>query len=143
MIFLATDVSSNNANFIKDTPITSVFIPADQIDTTRGPQFKGGSLLGRVIVYWVNTYNNDTVLYRSHADVDSKSSTIHFSTPALATSDAIQVQVKAQIGFVLDKKEQANKLYVSKVGEEGISQITDSWLPDSDSGKSAKDETTA
>ncbi|KAL8792888.1 MAG: hypothetical protein Q9195_004530 [Heterodermia aff. obscurata] len=137
----STDVAPDKSQFIKGTPITSVFVSADKIDTTKAPKFKSSNLLGRVIIYWVKSYNDSPVLYRSYADVDSKFTVLQFSTPTSATSDSVTVHLTAQIGSVMDKQEQVNRLYVSKLGEDNITQVTDSWLPDDDSGKGGKDGT--
>ncbi|KAG6362795.1 hypothetical protein INS49_007889 [Diaporthe citri] len=134
------DVSHDNSLFIKGTAIASVFIPVSMIDASKNPQFKASTLLGRVIIYWVRSYNGTSQLYRSHADVDSKSTGLVFSTPIPATSDAVEVHETAQIGFVLDEKDQLNRLYVSKLGEDNISQVSDSWFPEEEGGKDGKDQ---
>lgn len=125
------DVSKENSQFIKGTAIASVFVPASMIDATKQPKFQDGTLLGRVIIYWVKLHDGETPrLYRSHAEVNSKTTDLTFSTPMSATDEQLKVHEAAQIGFVLDKKEQLTRLYVSKKGEDNITQVTDKWFPE-------------
>lgn len=127
-----SNIYSDTDFFIKGTPICSIFIPVDKI--TNGNK----ASLGRVIVYWVRSYNGDPTLFRSHADIKAKNSTAVFSTPIPATGDAQIVHKTAQISVVMDKAEQCNRLYVAKAGEDNISQVTDSWVTDSDDSDDEK-----
>ena len=131
------ELFTDNKMAIKGTAITAVFVPVKFIKGPTPPKFQADKLLGRLIVYWVFDLNKKTILYRSHSDFGIKSGLdITFSKPRPAAEDNIEVQTAAQIGFVLDPDEQLNRLYVSKVGEDNISQVEDKWFDDEKDGKS-------
>ncbi|KAL2214624.1 hypothetical protein CC79DRAFT_153978 [Sarocladium strictum] len=131
-------LSADTSHFKKETPITSCFIPAKDIDASRVPGFRSDAL-GRVIVYWVREFNGKPCLYRSHADLTEKSSTADFSEPTQATENGVAVEATAQIGVVTNPETQSNYLFVAKLGGDNISSVTDDWAASNESSSNSLD----
>ncbi|CVL11706.1 hypothetical protein FPRO06_13013 [Fusarium proliferatum] len=126
---------TDKSNVSDPTPIASCFIPAKDIDTTQVPGFRSDAL-GRVIVYWVRTFNGKPCLYRSHADLTERSSSADFSEPRQATENGVSVEPLAQISVVPNAETQSNYLFIVKHGGDNISSVADSWATMNESSSS-------
>jgi hypothetical protein len=121
----ASSVYHQGKFFIPQTPIGAVFVPNNDLKAASVPDCKPEAL-GRVFVYYINSVNNESILYRSWGDIFSKDATIKFGDPAQVGSQGIALQADAQISVVADKVAHANRLYVAKIGDQDkVSLVTD------------------
>jgi len=121
----ASSVHERREYFIPQTPIGVVFVPNKDLKAAGVPDFKPEAL-GRVFVYYINSVNSESILYRSWGDIFSKDTTIKFGEPAQVSSQAIGVQADAQMSVVADKDARANRLFVAKIGDQDkVNLVTD------------------
>ncbi|KAF4334077.1 hypothetical protein FBEOM_12088 [Fusarium beomiforme] len=119
-------ISVDSSQFSNATPVASCFIPVKDIDKAQVTCFRSDAM-GRVIIYWVRTSDGQPYLYRSHADLTDKSSSADFSEPRNATEIRISVEPLGQISVVPNPETQSNYLFVTKLGGDNVSSVTDYW----------------